>query len=372
MLQLHRNLGQLRKERGITQEELAQFIGVTKASVSKWETGQSFPDILLLPQLATYFGTSIDALLGYEPQLSSEQIQKLYQSLATDFSEKAYDVVMAQSESLVKKYYACGPFLLQIAILWLNHLELAPTVEEQQQRLQRIRELCQQILTHEADLQVSHDAVIITAVVDLQLGKAEEVIETLEPLLNPYHFSKQSEAVLIQAYQLAGKLEQAQKFNQMAMYQHLLLLVSSATVDLQLNWENKDRMAATVARIDGLLALYEIQKLHPNTAAIYQYQVAIVYAMHQQESQALERLSLYVQAIEQLFDDGVLMHGDDYFDRLATWFEEAPLGATAIRNPKLVLASSLQAFTHPAFAMLQTHPTFQLLKLKLQKRGEIK
>ena len=46
---------QLRKEKGYTQEQLAEYIGVTKASVSKWETGQSYPDVTLLPPLAAFF-----------------------------------------------------------------------------------------------------------------------------------------------------------------------------------------------------------------------------------------------------------------------------------------------------------------------------
>ena len=71
------NILRLRRERRITQEVLADFVGVTKASVSKWETNQSKPDILLLPQLAAFFGVTVDELLGYESQLSKEQIQKL-------------------------------------------------------------------------------------------------------------------------------------------------------------------------------------------------------------------------------------------------------------------------------------------------------
>jgi len=43
-----------RRAKGITQDELAAYTGVTKASVSKWETGQSYPDITLLPVLAAY------------------------------------------------------------------------------------------------------------------------------------------------------------------------------------------------------------------------------------------------------------------------------------------------------------------------------
>lgn len=53
-LQFADNLTRLRREKKVTQEELADFIGVTKASVSKWETRQSLPDILILPQLASF------------------------------------------------------------------------------------------------------------------------------------------------------------------------------------------------------------------------------------------------------------------------------------------------------------------------------
>ena len=67
------NLGRIlienRHKRGITQDELAAHIGVSKGAVSKWETGSSLPDISLLPQLASYFDISIDELIGYQPQM---------------------------------------------------------------------------------------------------------------------------------------------------------------------------------------------------------------------------------------------------------------------------------------------------------------
>ena len=66
-INIARAILQGRRAKGVTQEELAQFIGVSKASVSKWETGQSYPDITLLPHLAAYFNISIDELIGYEP-----------------------------------------------------------------------------------------------------------------------------------------------------------------------------------------------------------------------------------------------------------------------------------------------------------------
>ena len=53
------NLGKVlveqRRRMGITQDELASYLGVSKAAVSKWETGATYPDITLLPQLAAFF-----------------------------------------------------------------------------------------------------------------------------------------------------------------------------------------------------------------------------------------------------------------------------------------------------------------------------
>ena len=56
----------LRKQKGITQEELAAQLGVTAAAVSKWEKGYSLPDILMLCALADFFDVTADRLLGRE------------------------------------------------------------------------------------------------------------------------------------------------------------------------------------------------------------------------------------------------------------------------------------------------------------------
>lgn len=60
-------IGTLRKQKGISQKILAEEIGVTPQSVSKWETGAALPDIGLLPELAAFFEVSVDELLGLKP-----------------------------------------------------------------------------------------------------------------------------------------------------------------------------------------------------------------------------------------------------------------------------------------------------------------
>ena len=64
ILQFAERLKKRRLDRGMTQEELARAIMISPQSVSKWERGDGYPDITLLPRIANYFNTTIDALLG--------------------------------------------------------------------------------------------------------------------------------------------------------------------------------------------------------------------------------------------------------------------------------------------------------------------
>ena len=61
---LGKNIAHYRKQLGLTQDALAQKLGITNQSVSKWESGQSCPDVQLLPVLADLFSISLDALFG--------------------------------------------------------------------------------------------------------------------------------------------------------------------------------------------------------------------------------------------------------------------------------------------------------------------
>lgn len=63
---LGKRISQYRKEQGLTQENLAERLGISSQAVSKWETDQTCPDILLLPQLSKLLGVSVDTLLTGE------------------------------------------------------------------------------------------------------------------------------------------------------------------------------------------------------------------------------------------------------------------------------------------------------------------
>lgn len=71
------NIAAGRRELGITQAALAERVGVTKAAVSKWELGQSLPDVAMLPRLASQLGVTLDELIGYGQELSDEEVSTI-------------------------------------------------------------------------------------------------------------------------------------------------------------------------------------------------------------------------------------------------------------------------------------------------------
>ena len=73
-LKINEQIAFLRKQKGLTQEELANALGVTNQTVSKWESAHCCPDIQLLPTIAEMFDVSVDELLGYQPASTASDI----------------------------------------------------------------------------------------------------------------------------------------------------------------------------------------------------------------------------------------------------------------------------------------------------------
>ncbi len=64
-MSLSENIARLRRERSMTQEQLAEALGVSFAAVSKWERGAATPELNLIAEMADLFEVSMDALIGY-------------------------------------------------------------------------------------------------------------------------------------------------------------------------------------------------------------------------------------------------------------------------------------------------------------------
>ena len=78
------NIYTLRKEKKITQAQLAEKLGVSEQAISKWENNQCAPDVSLFPIIADYFGVSIDRLFGYHMNSYADEVKAVMKEKNTD------------------------------------------------------------------------------------------------------------------------------------------------------------------------------------------------------------------------------------------------------------------------------------------------
>ena len=96
-LNLEENIKHLRKNKELTQDKLAETLGVTGQTVSRWELGICYPDLELLPAIANFFGVTIDMLLSNDTSAKEKDLEAFYEKLNTiPFTERAERVEFVQ------------------------------------------------------------------------------------------------------------------------------------------------------------------------------------------------------------------------------------------------------------------------------------
>ncbi|GMR68265.1 helix-turn-helix domain-containing protein [Bacillus sp. MN7755] len=351
-INIHKIIADKRKEKGITQEELAAYIGITKASVSKWETGQSYPDITFLPLLASYFNISIDELISYTPQMEQEDIKNLYHRLAEAFSEKPFNEVMMECRGIIKKYYSCFPLLIQMGLLFINHHMLAEDMDRRIEILEEAIHLFSRVQEESDDVSLAKEAVSFKSTCYLLLSKPNEVLQLLGETIRP-NFPE--EDLIAQAYQMLGNTEKANEMMQISMYQHLIQFVATIPNYVLVNASNTEKVKIILNRAFKLVDIYEIEKLHPNMTLKVYYSAAQVYCIQENFEGALEMLRKYVAVCAVSFTVSSLhLHGDSYFDVIDGWFAEFPLGAKTVRSEDIIKQSMLQNIAeNPVFVPMK-------------------
>ena len=354
-----------RREKGITQEELAAYIGVSKASVSKWETGQSYPDVTFLPQLAAYFNISVDALLGYRPQLNKEEIRQIYLRLSADFTKKLFDDVLREWRNLVKKYYACFPLLLQLGILLINHLELVKAGEQLAVLIEEAKVLFRRVKEGSDDVAVKKKALYMEALCGLMENNAEATLALLgddvEPALPP-------EVLIASAYRLTGRIEEAKATLQFGIYQNLVVLFNFFAAYLPLRADDAAKFDETLDRAVTMAETFDMRHLHPGVLAPLYLTAAQGYLLLGNDDQSIALLDEYAEIVT---DDiyPLKLHGDAYFDLIDAELSKLDIGNALPRDEKTIRKSMIEAVReNPAFAPLAADLRFQKIVAKLTEK----
>lgn len=106
-----------RKSKDITQEEMANRLGVTAPAVNKWERGVSQPDITLLAPIARLLGITLETLLSFNETLTNEEIGKIVKDIDRRFESDSYDNVFEYAAGIIRQYPNCYQLIWQLALI---------------------------------------------------------------------------------------------------------------------------------------------------------------------------------------------------------------------------------------------------------------
>lgn len=184
------NLGdkirQLRKGKGISQEVLAQYLGVSFQAVSKWETGTTLPDVTLIPAIASFFGVSTDELFDYNRLEAERRVREIcQQAYACRQSDPA------QSEQILReglKKYPGNDVIL-------NNLLYTMAAPERGEEMVTI---CKTLIEGTHDDAVKYDALRILAQTYHDMGQQDLVAPTLEQIPELYFTKLECMALLLE------------------------------------------------------------------------------------------------------------------------------------------------------------------------------
>ena len=93
-----------RKSKGLTQEEMADRLGVTAPAVNKWEKNSSLPDVALLAPIARLLGITTDELLSFHGNLSDNEINQYFAQLQEDLEHRDFHTVFLSAQEKVREY----------------------------------------------------------------------------------------------------------------------------------------------------------------------------------------------------------------------------------------------------------------------------
>jgi transcriptional regulator with XRE-family HTH domain len=363
------NIGTLvaakRKEKGLTQEELATYLGVSKPAVSKWESGQSYPDILMLPVLASFFNTTVDELLGYEAQMTKEEARRLYVRLSEAFAAEPFDKVRQECRETIRKYRSCWHLLFSMAQLYVNHSMLAGSPEMTAEVIREASGLLESVEKESGDARLAKEALSLRAYCCLMLGDASAAIDLLDDC------DEQALApgpVLAKAYILKGDRDRAVGLLQQFVF-HSIVGAFAAVPDLMtLHADDPEKMEAWLRLALEAGAVVDLRQVQPHHYFTLYLTAAGLFTAAGETDRALDMLESYTDIATDRATYPLRLKGGDLFDRLEAYYNTKNLGTGAPRSEKLIKKDLREIVLHnPTFAALHENARFRRLAGRLEQ-----
>lgn len=305
-----------RKEKGLTQNEMAKRLGVTAPAVNKWEKGNSLPDTALLSPIARLLDISIDILLSHEKELTAEEsdrlVQKEIEKLKTESVHDVFSWVKEQINQYPSSYY----FMLLAAQVLDSHLQMED-IKDNEEYGKYIIECYKQALEHgEAKYKTTAAEALFHYY--FGTGKYEEAEKYLE------YFSTENperKRKLGRIYSYTNRKEEAYKIYEELLYTGYQNLNGTLHDLYMLAMEERDfEKAHTMIKKESELAkLFEFGTYHEAAPGL---ELAV---MEKDKTKTMRIASLMLQDPKSIFafaNSSLYSHmsfsapGEDYFSKL--------------------------------------------------------
>ncbi len=185
-LSIGENIKRLRRERNITQEQLAEIFNVSCQTISRWETDACYPDVELLPVIANFFNTTVDELMGVDEMRVKQKVDKYLRDFKSAISHgDVYECIRIAREGVHEfpNNYALLNNLMYALFLSGDDDGGLPEWEENMRKYDaEITELGERIMKYCPDQDIRLEATIRLAFNHCELGRKKEgrrIYETL-------------------------------------------------------------------------------------------------------------------------------------------------------------------------------------------------
>jgi len=166
MLYIAENLKELRKKKDLTQEEIAEIFGVSAQSISKWERGESYPDITFLPALVNFYKISIDELIGMD---KINDVQE-----RTSVFMKGQKYLREGNHAKAVEIYTDALKIFPNDMGITSELALALAFDQNSEMLKRSISLCERVLSGNSSEKLRHTTRAALCFIYLKNGEKEK------------------------------------------------------------------------------------------------------------------------------------------------------------------------------------------------------
>lgn len=156
-MQIGETIRKFRKEKNLTQEEMAKRLGVTPPAVNKWENGNSCPDITFLVPIARLLNISLDTLLEFRRDLTDEEIADIIKDIGRLFRNETFDEDYRKICGYLQEYPNCDKLTWQLAAV-LNAQCLFGDIPDSEQYEGFIQECYERVLESKDEILCSEAA----------------------------------------------------------------------------------------------------------------------------------------------------------------------------------------------------------------------